>query len=398
MNKYLWMMVQMLDIHPQDHCKAGRQFHYNQAGRLETVTHNGQTIANYVYNAFNQRVLKTTRNKTTRFVYDLQGMMIQESANDDNTDIIWLDGQAVLQASNGTDTYIINDHLNTPRVGLNQQGKTTWQWRSDGFGNTEPVNDPDGNGEITEINLRFPGQYADKETGLYYNWNRYYDPETGRYVTSDPIGLLAGVNTYGYVGGNPINSDDRSGLYESSRADGLPDGFGSMEVRDYINGGTTRFSTMAMSRSSNFRDSYLEQQAVAAVAAPILVGTAIVSGPGVASGGVAGSIGAASTSNNAFDIVVGGTVGMVAGGIPVKGTTYNFGANFVADLLGKIIGQGGNTNDLNFSQALGSGLGGAAGATRGVGTPGIDGIAEGLGVAIGSNTLSGMNASFYPAE
>ncbi|MHB1240591.1 MAG: RHS repeat-associated core domain-containing protein [Gammaproteobacteria bacterium] len=62
------------------------------------------------------------------------------------------------------------------------------------------------------INLRFPGQYYDRETGFFYNWARYYNPETGRYISSDPIGLLGGVNTYGYVGGNPLTSTDRRGL------------------------------------------------------------------------------------------------------------------------------------------------------------------------------------------
>ena len=60
--------------------------------------------------------------------------------------------------------------------------------------------------------LRFPGQYFDKETGLHYNWHRYYNPKTGRYITSDPIGLTAGINTFGYVGGNPVGGFDLLGL------------------------------------------------------------------------------------------------------------------------------------------------------------------------------------------
>jgi RHS repeat-associated protein len=62
------------------------------------------------------------------------------------------------------------------------------------------------------FNHRFPGQYRDSETGLYQNWYRDYDPKLGRYITSDPVGLQAGPNTFHYVGGIPTMKADPSGL------------------------------------------------------------------------------------------------------------------------------------------------------------------------------------------
>ncbi len=61
------------------------------------------------------------------------------------------------------------------------------------------------------------GQYYDQETGLHYNYFRYYDPSTGRYITSDPIGLQGGLNTYGYVDANPLSYVDPLGWHKGDK-------------------------------------------------------------------------------------------------------------------------------------------------------------------------------------
>lgn len=78
---------------------------------------------------------------------------------------------------------------------------------------TDPANeDPSHSGRKFSLNLRYAGQYFDQESGLFHNGHRDYSPQLGRYIESDPIGLAGGINTYTYVGGNPVGRTDETGL------------------------------------------------------------------------------------------------------------------------------------------------------------------------------------------
>jgi len=112
--------------------------------------------------------------------------------------------------------YLHGDHLGTPRVATNEANVVVWRNppTTEPFGMALPEEDPDGDGRPTVINLRFPGQYFDRETLLHYNYFRdHYFPDLGRYGQSDPIGLAGGINTYLYVGARSIGDSDPLGLF-----------------------------------------------------------------------------------------------------------------------------------------------------------------------------------------
>ncbi|WP_445367697.1 RHS repeat-associated core domain-containing protein [Methylomonas sp. BW4-1] len=108
--------------------------------------------------------------------------------------------------ANGATYHYHLDHLGTPRELTDTDGRIVWSARYRAYGNLALADV-----EVIDNPLRFQGQYYDQETGLHYNLNRYYDPNAGRFIHQDPIGLAGGANVYRYVP-NPINWIDPIGL------------------------------------------------------------------------------------------------------------------------------------------------------------------------------------------
>jgi len=191
---------------------GSKTFIYNQNNRLIRVEEGESTVAQYTYNGLGERVTKTVGGITTIFRYDLNGKLIAESLPNGTITAEYLYmGKiriAKVDVSSGNIHYYLNDRLGTPQIMTDDTGTIVWEAEYKPFGEATV------NPKSTVVNnFRFPGQYYDQETGLHYNYFRYYDPGMGRYLRPDPIGLIGGINFYGYVQNNPINAIDSDGLW-----------------------------------------------------------------------------------------------------------------------------------------------------------------------------------------
>ncbi|WP_281193160.1 RHS repeat domain-containing protein [Candidatus Accumulibacter aalborgensis] len=144
--------------------------------------------------------------------------VLKARATDSGGATTWSAEVPIAVAAGGVKIYYLHqDHLNTPRMVTDDANRVVWRNTPLGepFGMSLPEEDPDGDGQAFTLNLRFPGQYADRESNLNYNYFRDYDPVTGRYATFDAIGLKGGINGYAYVLGNPLRYADPLGLWSA---------------------------------------------------------------------------------------------------------------------------------------------------------------------------------------
>jgi RHS repeat-associated protein len=189
------------------------QYLWDFENRLRQVTlPNGNTVS-YKYDALGRRAQRApSAGASTNFIYD--GQDVAKDLNSDGSTVDYLNGPGVDNKLRLTDSrlaatgplYFLQNHLGSTTALTNSLGVVTSQINYDAFGN------PTTSASLTRYT--YTGREFDSDTGLYYYRARWYDPQVGRFISEDPIGLTGGVNAFAYVGDNPQNAVDPSGLYE----------------------------------------------------------------------------------------------------------------------------------------------------------------------------------------
>ncbi len=169
--------------------------------------------ASYYYDPFGRRLWKEVNGVRTYYHYADEGLVAEmDSAGNVGKSYGYKPGSVwgtdpLFMKIGGNYYFYHNDHLGTPQKMTASNGAVVWSAKYESFGNaTVEV-------ETVVNNLRFPGQYYDGETGLHWNYWRYYDPGIGRYLRVDPIYFNGGINLYAYAYNNSICSYDSEGLW-----------------------------------------------------------------------------------------------------------------------------------------------------------------------------------------
>ncbi|MBB6241257.1 RHS repeat-associated core domain-containing protein [Rhodanobacter sp. MP1X3] len=188
-------------------------FAYDSRQRIALAQANGATVGTYLYNALGQRVY--TSATSLRFDYDQAGHMLANYGAS-SRDYVWLDDLPVAtvdttgsgSVTSSTVNYVTADQLGTPRAVTNSAGTAIWSWAYAGnpFGEQQPSS------AGYTLNLRYPGQWYDAETGTADNGYRTFESYLGRYAQTDPAGFNGGISTFAYVGSNPLDGIDPLGL------------------------------------------------------------------------------------------------------------------------------------------------------------------------------------------
>lgn len=189
-------------------------------GMLQSVLDPEGKLTTFEYDALGRRTAKISRDTTYRYVWDgnvilhewsyaltdrpkltvnEKGILAYDRKEPVTDNLVtWIYGQDSFtpcgKLVQGNTYSIISDYLGTPTHAFDERGKKVWECELDIYGKVRKIT-----GDTYFVPFRYQGQYEDKETGLYYNMFRYYDPESGTYISQDPISLNGGFKLYSYV-------------------------------------------------------------------------------------------------------------------------------------------------------------------------------------------------------
>jgi RHS repeat-associated protein len=204
---------------------------WTQKGQAKTISPAGKPASTYGYDPMDLKVARTggAGNRD----YYLEGEHLEAEYSGANLQARYFRGSStdellaswVLDAS-GKDTpsIYLHNHLNSVTTTTQADGTPSQIQRFSAFGQQQTL--PGTTSATTTNRLMYTGRELDDDSGLYYYRARWYDPSTGRFISEDPIGFQGGVNLYGYVGNNPLNANDASGLVESN----LIPGYGQIKA------------------------------------------------------------------------------------------------------------------------------------------------------------------------
>jgi RHS repeat-associated protein len=196
-----------------------RTFSYDSADQLVSVQLPGGQTVRYEYDPLRRRVAKQVGEARTLFGWDRNRLSWELGPDgtrrcyfypgpDEFCPVMFADCQRLPDGELQVKAYHVHYDLARRPVRITDAtGRVVWSAQVAAYGQTSVAPD-----STLVYNLRAPGQYSDTETGLHYNYHRYYDPQTGRYIQPDPIGLAGGLNLYGYGSGNPFLACDLDGL------------------------------------------------------------------------------------------------------------------------------------------------------------------------------------------
>lgn len=185
---------------------------YNWDGldRLVGISFPDGTSASYRYDALGRRVEKTVAGQTTRFAHDGSDLMLAYDGTGTVTSRFVHRGLdlPVSVETGGQVGFYLGDHEGSIRFVTDAAGTAVNQYEYDAFGNTVVAQ------ETLANPFTFTGRELDAESGFYHYRNRTYDPGVGRFISRDPLGLVAGANAFTYVGNDPVNRTDPLGLID----------------------------------------------------------------------------------------------------------------------------------------------------------------------------------------